>query len=176
MTITPKPGRGTQGLFSGVMDEHSGLFTKIVNLYFCQDLTRRSGRHHMHTYGEMAKPGKASRPIWATASKTTALSVPPSPTHWNRPREETRPRSESQSSQTRTPKLPSDGWRRRSLALVSSTHSRRGSTSPRCARPGQVSSSEFVGAQLTRESLATKKPTSGAKLRRRSQTPAGWNG
>jgi len=50
MTITPKPGRGTQGLFSGVIDEHSGLVTKIVNLYFCQDLTRRSGRHHMHTY------------------------------------------------------------------------------------------------------------------------------
>ena len=41
-----KPGRGTQGLFSGVIVKHSGLVTKIENLYFCQDLTCLSGRHH----------------------------------------------------------------------------------------------------------------------------------
>jgi len=45
-----------------------------------------------------------------------------------------------------------------------------------CARQGQVSSSRFDGVLPTREWPATRKPTSGQRLRRKSQTPMGWNG
>jgi len=61
-------------------------------------------------------------------------------------------------------------------APASSTRSRQGSTSPRCGGPGGASSSRFGGAQHTRESPTMRKPTSGQRLRRKSQTPAGWNG
>ena len=71
---------------------------------------------------------------------------------------------------------PSDGWSRGSRAPAGSTRSRQGSTSPRCEGPGRPSPSRFDGARRTRGSLATKRPTSEQRLRRRSQTPAVPNG
>ena len=53
----------------------------------------------------------------------------------------------------------------------SNTLSRRGSTSPLCVGPGRASSPKPGGAQRTRESPATRRPTSGRRLRRRSQPP-----
>jgi len=69
-----------------------------------------------------------------------------------------------------------DGWRRTNLAWDSSTLSRRKGTSLHCTGPGRASSSKSSSAQLTRGSLAMRRPTSELRLRRRSQTPTGWNG
>jgi len=94
-----------------------------------------------------------------------------SPARWRRHRGERRLRNESPSLQMR--RRPSDGWHRTHQGQGSSTPSRHESTLPRCAGPGQASSSKFDGAPLTRESPATGRPTSGKKSLQRSRTPAG---
>jgi len=90
---------------------------------------------------------------------------------WNRLHEDRQRRSESRSS--RTPKQPSGGWLQRSLAPASSTRSRPGSTLPLWGGPGQASLLRFGSVQRTKGSPATRRPTSGQRLRRRSLMPVG---
>ena len=80
-------------------------------------------------------------------------------------------RSGSRSSRTR--KQPSDGWPRTNPAPASSTHCRPGSTSLRCGERSQASSSRSDGARHTGALPAMRRPMSGQRSRRRSQTPAG---
>ena len=60
--------------------------------------------------------------------------------------------------------------------MAKSTRSRQGSTSQCYGKPGQISSTRSGGAQHTRESQGTRRPTNGPSSRRRSQTPVGSNG
>jgi len=76
------------------------------------------------------------KPTWATTRRPTMRSALPSQGRLNWLREDRLCQSESQSLPT--PKPPSDGWPRRSLAPTSSTHSSQGSTSLHCCVPGQV--------------------------------------
>ena len=83
-------------------------------------------------------------------------------------------RNESRSF--RTHRQLSGGWHRTNLAPANSTPSRRGNTSPHCAGPGGASSSKSDGAQLTRESLAMRRPMSEQRSQQGSRTPTGWSG
>jgi hypothetical protein len=121
-------------------------------------------------FGRTVNPGWASKLTWATTRRPKMQSALLSLGHWNRLREDKRRRG-SQSS--RTPK-PSCGWPRRNPAPAKSTRSKQGSTSQCYGKPGQVSSPRSGGNWPIRVSLATKKPTSGPRLRRRSRTP--WDG
>ena len=116
-------------------------------------------------------PGQASKLIWDITRRPMMRSVLRSPVCWRWRRGEGRLRNELPSLQMC--RRPSDGWHRTHQGQGSSTPSRHESTLPRCAGPGQASSSKPDGTLLTRGLPATRRPTSGQKSLQRSQTPAG---
>jgi len=76
----------------------------------------------------------------------------------------------------RTPKPPSDGWLRRSMAQASSRRSRPGKTSLCCGGPGQASSTRSGGVRPANVSQATRRGGNGLRLRQRIQASAVCSG
>jgi len=131
--------------------------------------------------GNTAEPGRAStRPTWATTRRPTMQSAPLSQGCWKRPGEDRPRQSGSRSSRTR--RQPSEGWPLTNPVPASCTRCRPGSTSRRCGERSQTSPSRSDGARRTngaprtRVSPAMRRPMSGRRSQRRSQTPVGWNG